>query len=95
MEQAARDKARAEQEKTEYEVRTVDYCFIVIATLILVPFRIRMLAVVTARMMTSRASVDATTQGQRFWPTLLALGGIVHLGPGSSFYPVLSDLSIF
>ena len=30
MEQAARDKARAEQEKTEYEVRTVDHCFIVI-----------------------------------------------------------------
>ena len=27
MEQAARDKARAEQEKTAYEVRTVDYFF--------------------------------------------------------------------
>jgi hypothetical protein len=38
MEQAARDKARAEQEKTEYEVRTVDHSF---STILTVPFRIR------------------------------------------------------
>ena len=66
MEQAARDKARAEQEKTEYEVRTIDHCFIVIATLMLVPVRIRMLAVAMARMMRSRASVDVTIQRHTF-----------------------------
>jgi hypothetical protein len=61
MEQAARDKARAEQEKSDYEVRTVDHPFSAILT---VPFRIRTpAAVVMARMMKSRASVVITIRG--------------------------------
>ena len=90
MEQAARDKARAEQEKTEYEVRTVDHCFIVIATLMLQSVRIRMLAVVMARMTRSRASVDTTIQchisGQVCQPSV----ALSTLAPGSNFYPVRS-----
>ena len=53
MEQAARDKARAEQEKSEYEVRTVGHCF---SSQPSRWFRTRTLAAVMARMMKSRPS---------------------------------------
>ena len=81
IEQAARDKSRAEQEKSEYDVRTIDhYSYAISTTLTPVPTRIRTPAAVVMAMMTRiRVSVVSISQGY-VYANLASLGDIVHLG---------------